>query len=83
MAVCLETGIISETELRSLAQADGLVKAISRETLAMYLVRAMQLEPLAKSLTSYPLSFARYHLHLCCATALCICALQLRYRRGQ
>ena len=58
MAVCLETGIISETELRSLAQADGLVKAISRETLAMYLVRAMQLEPLAKSLTSYPLSFA-------------------------
>lgn len=58
MAVCLETGIISETELRSLSQSDGLVKAISRETLAMYLVRAMQLEPLAKSLTSYPLSFA-------------------------
>ena len=58
MAVCLETGIISETELRSLAQADGLVKAISRENLAMYLVRAMQLEPLAKSLSSYPLSFA-------------------------
>lgn len=58
MAVCLETGIISETELRSLAQANGLVKAISRENLAMYLVRAMQLEPLAKSLTSYPMSFA-------------------------
>lgn len=58
MAVCLETGIISETELRSLSQSGGLVKAISRETLAMYLVRAMQLEPLAKSLTSYPLSFA-------------------------
>ena len=58
MAVCLETGIISETELRSLAQSDGLVKAISRETLAMYLVRAMQLEPLAKSLSSYPLSFS-------------------------
>lgn len=58
MAVCLETGIISETELRSLAQSNGLVKAISRENLAMYLVRAMQLEPLAKSLTSYPMSFA-------------------------
>ena len=58
MAVCLETGIISETELRSLAQADGLVKAISRENLAMYLVRAMQLEPLAKSLSSYPMNFA-------------------------
>ena len=58
MAICLETGIISETELRSLSQSDGLVKAISRENLAMYLVRAMQLEPLAKSLNSYPLSFA-------------------------
>lgn len=58
MAVCLETGIISETELRSLSQSGGLVKAISRETLAMYLVRAMQLEPLARSLTSYPMSFA-------------------------
>ena len=58
MAVCLETGIISEAELRSLSQSDGLVKAISRENLAMYLVRAMQLEPMAKSLTSYSLSFA-------------------------
>lgn len=58
MAVCLETGIISETELRSLSQSGGLVKAISRETLAMYLVRAMQLEPMAKSLTNYSLSFA-------------------------
>ena len=58
MAVCLETGIISETELRALAQSDGLVKSISRENLAMYLVRAMQLEPLAKSLSSYPLKFA-------------------------
>lgn len=58
MAVCLETGIISEAELRSLSQSDGLVKAISRENLAMYLVRAMQLEPMAKSLTTYSLSFA-------------------------
>ena len=58
MAVCLETGIISEAELRVLAQNDGLIKTISRQELAMYLVRAMQLEPLAKSLSSYPLSFA-------------------------
>ena len=36
----------------------GLVKSITRETLAMYLVRAMQLAPLAQSLTSYPMSFA-------------------------
>ena len=52
MAVCLETGIISETELRALSSAGGLVKSITRETLAMYLVRAMQLAPLAQSLTS-------------------------------
>lgn len=58
MAICLETGIISETELRSLSQSGGLVKAISRENLAMYLVRAMQLEPMAKSLSNYSLSFA-------------------------
>ena len=58
MSVCLETGIISEAELRALAQNDGLVKTITRQELAKYLVRAMQLEPLAKSLSSYPLSFA-------------------------
>ena len=58
MAVCLETGIISEAELRALAQNDGLIKTISRQDLAMYLVRAMQLEPLARSLSSYPMSFA-------------------------
>ena len=57
MAVCLETGILSETELRALSAADGLVKAISRETLAMYLVRAMQLDEMAQSLTSYSMSF--------------------------
>ena len=39
MAVCLETGIISETELRALSSAGGLVKSITRETLAMYLVK--------------------------------------------
>lgn len=58
MAVCLETGIISETELQALSEAGGLVRSITRETLAMYLVRAMQLSPVAESLTSYPMSFA-------------------------
>ena len=58
MAVCLETGIISEAELRVLAQNNGLIKTITRQDLAMYLVRAMQLESLAKSLSSYPMSFA-------------------------
>ena len=58
MAVCLETGILSVTELRALSADDGLLKTISRESLAMYLVRAMQLSPVAESLTSYPMSFA-------------------------
>lgn len=58
MAVCLETGIITEAELKAMNDAGGLTKSISRENLAMYLVRAMQLAPLAQSLTSYPLTFA-------------------------
>ena len=45
MAVCLETGIISETELRALSSAGGLVKSITRETLAMYLVRPCSSPP--------------------------------------
>lgn len=58
MAVCLETGIISVTELSALNSAGALKKSITRENLAMYLVRAMQLAPLAKSLSTYPLAFA-------------------------
>ena len=58
MAVCLETGILSETELRAMSSSGALVRTISRENLSMYLVRAMQLEPLVRSLSSYPMSFA-------------------------
>ena len=58
MAVCLETGILSVTELRALSADDGLLKTISRESLAMYLVRAMQLDAMAKNLSTYPMDFA-------------------------
>ena len=58
MAVCLETGIISATELKALKDAGTLSKSISRETLVMYLTRAMQLAPLAESLSSYTLTFS-------------------------
>ena len=58
MALCLETGIISETELMALTTSGAIEKAITRENLAMYLVRAMQLAPLAESLTNYSMSFA-------------------------
>lgn len=58
MAVCLETGILSESELAALTSTGNISRAITRENLAMYLVRAMQLAPLAQSLTSYSMSFA-------------------------
>lgn len=57
MAVCLETGILSKTELKAMADSGSLAKAITRETLSMYLVRAMQLEPLARGLSSYSMNF--------------------------
>ena len=56
--MCLETGILSVTELRALSADDGLLKTISRESLAMYLVRAMQLDAMAKNLSTYPMDFA-------------------------
>ena len=58
MAVCLETGIISVSELEAMCTSGALLKSITRENLSMYLVRAMQLAPMAASLTSYPMSFA-------------------------
>ena len=44
-AVCLETGVLTTSELRSLAQSDALTEPIAKEDLAVYLVRAMQLGP--------------------------------------
>ena len=58
MAVCLETGIISASELEAMCDSGALLKSITRENLSMYLVRAMQLEPMANNLTSYSMSFA-------------------------
>ena len=57
MAICLATGIISETELSAMCNSGAINKEISRENLCLYLVRAMQLEPLAQSQASYSLSF--------------------------
>lgn len=58
MAVCLETGILTPTELKALSEAGSLSRSISRENLAMYLTRAMQLAPLAENLSSYTMSFS-------------------------
>ncbi len=56
-AVCLESGILSYPELKELHQSKSLVKDITKEDFALYLARAMQLEPMAKNLTSYALNF--------------------------
>ncbi|MCI2105827.1 MAG: S-layer homology domain-containing protein [Intestinimonas sp.] len=56
-AICLETGIISDTELKSLVQTGTLTQPITKEELSRYLVRAMQLGPMADHLTSYGMSF--------------------------
>ncbi len=58
MAVCLATGIITEQELKTLTSTGDIARSISRESLARYLVRAMQLAPLAESLSSYGMSFS-------------------------
>ena len=56
-AVCLESGILTYPELKELYQSKALTQPISKEDFAVYLVRALQLEPMAKSLPSYNLSF--------------------------
>ncbi|MGI5936585.1 MAG: S-layer homology domain-containing protein [Oscillospiraceae bacterium] len=54
LAVCLAAGIISKTELESLK----LTSEIEKELLALYLVRAMQLQLMAEEMADAPLSFA-------------------------
>lgn len=56
-AVCVEAGILSYSELKSLYDSGALRKNATREDFAFYLVRAMQLEPMAKNLPSYTLNF--------------------------
>lgn len=56
-SICLATGILTSADLKSLYQSGALTKPIEKEDLAIYLVRAMQLGPMADRLTSYPLTF--------------------------
>lgn len=56
-AICLETGILSDTELKGLVQTDALTQPIAKEDLSRYLVRAMQLGPMAEHLTAYAMGF--------------------------
>lgn len=56
-SICLATGILTTSDLKSLYQSGDLTAPIAKEDLAIYLVRAMQLGPMAERLTSYPLTF--------------------------
>ena len=57
-AICLETGILTYSELQSLVQGGQLTKNIMKEDLAKDLVRAMQLGPMAERLNSYSMAFS-------------------------
>lgn len=70
MAVAVEAGVLTSSELESLSQTDPktisasrvgeksyLEETMSRENICMYLVRAMQLEPLAQNLSTYSLAY--------------------------
>lgn len=56
-AICLAAGILSYTDLKDLFQSGQLTKPIAKEDLSVYLVRAMQLGPMAERLTTYSMSF--------------------------
>lgn len=57
-ATCLEAGIVSYGELKELYQSGSLLKPITKENFALYMVRAMQLEPMARNLSGYTLDFS-------------------------
>ncbi len=57
ICLCIQLGILSLDELETLCDQDLLTAAISRQTLTLYLTRAVQLDGLADSYSSYSLSF--------------------------
>lgn len=57
LAVCLEAGIVSESELSQLVSSGQINKAASRQDLALYTARAMQLGPAAATLQDVSLTF--------------------------
>ena len=57
LAVCLEAGIVSESELSKLVSSGQIGKAASRQNLALYTARAMQLGPAAATLQGVSLPF--------------------------
>lgn len=56
-ATCIETGILSYAELKELWQSGDINKPIAKENFALYLVRALQLAPMAENLSTYNLDF--------------------------
>lgn len=58
LAVCLETGIISVEELKSMADSDALLKSMERQEVARCLVRAIQMAPMAQQLDEVRLDYA-------------------------
>lgn len=57
LAVCLEAGIVTESELTELVSSGKIGKAANRQDLVVYMTRAMQLGPVAATLQQADLSF--------------------------
>ena len=57
LALCLEAGVLTQAELQELTAEGQINGAASREDLAVYLTRAMQLAPVAATLRTYSLTF--------------------------
>ena len=53
LALCLEAGVLTQAELQELTAEGQINGAASREDLAVYLTRAMQLAPVAATLRTY------------------------------
>lgn len=57
LAVCLETGIISVDELKSMARQDQLLQSMERQEVARCLVRAIQMAPMAEQMDQVTLDY--------------------------
>lgn len=57
LAICLETGILSQEELETMAEKDLLLKSMERQDVARCLVRAIQMDPMTQKLGEVTLTY--------------------------
>lgn len=57
LAICLETGILSQEELETMVEEDLLLKSMERQEVARCLVRAIQMDPMTRKLGEVTLTY--------------------------